>query len=223
MNKTFNFYCDESCHLENDKNQYMLISYISVAYNQVAIHHSKIKELQQKHFCFGEIKWSKVSKSQYPFYADLVDYFFATDLQFRAIVVDKSRVNNAIHGQTFDDFYYKMYYQLLYHKINMEYSYNIYLDIKDTLSATKVRRLKDVLKLDYSSIRNVQNIRSHESLLMQVTDLLMGAISYYLRGGGNVIGKNKIIDKIRSHSGLSLDKSTPKWKDKFNLFFIDLK
>lgn len=223
MTKTFNFYCDESCHLENDKNQYMLISYISVAYNQVAIHHSKIKELQLKHHCFSEIKWSKVSKSQYPFYVDLIDYFFATDLQFRAIVVDKSRVNNTVHGQTFDDFYYKMYYQLLYHKINMEYSYNIYLDIKDTLSATKVRRLKDVLKLDYSSIRNVQNIRSHESLLMQVTDLLMGAISYYLRGGGNVIAKNKLIDKIQSHSGLSLDRSTPKWKEKFNLFFIDLK
>jgi len=223
MNKTFNFYCDESCHLENDGKPYMLISFISVAYNQVALHHSKIKELQKQHHCFTEIKWSKVSKSQYQFYADLIDYFFATDLQFRAIVVDKSKVDNMVHGQSFDDFYYKMYYQLLHHKLNMEYSYNIYLDIKDTLSATKVKRLKDILNIGYSSIRNVQNIRSHESLLMQLTDLLMGAISYFLREEDTVIAKTKLIDKIKSHSGLSLNQSSPKWKDKFNLFFIDLK
>jgi len=223
MNKTFNFYCDESCHLENDNKPFMLISFISVAFNQVAFHQTKIKELQKKHHCYSEIKWSKVSKSQHQFYSDIIDYFFATDLQFRAIVVNKSKVNNKIHGQTFDDFYYKMYYQLLYHKINMEYSYNIYLDIKDTLSASKVKRLKDVLNVEYSSIRTVQNIRSHESLLMQLADLLMGAISYFLSGKDTVIAKNKLIEKIKSHSGLSLTQSTPKWKDKFNLFFIDLK
>lgn len=223
MGKTFNFYCDESCHLENDGKPFMLISFISVAYNQVELHHSKIKALQRKHHCYSEIKWSKVSKSQYQFYADLIDYFFATDLQFRSIVVDKSKVNNEIHGQTFDDFYYKMYYQLLYHKLNMEHNYNIYLDIKDTLSANKVRKLKEILNINYSSIRNVQNIRSHESLLMQLTDLLMGAISYLLREDLKVIAKNKLIDKIKSHSGDSLTKSSPKWKEKFNLFFIDLK
>ncbi len=29
MNKTFNFYCDTSCHLENDHQPYMLIEYVS--------------------------------------------------------------------------------------------------------------------------------------------------------------------------------------------------
>ena len=223
MGKTFNLYCDESCHLENDRNQYMLISYISSAYNQVPTHHLKIKELQQKHRCSTEIKWSKVSNSKYSFYAELVDYFFASDLQFRAIVVDKTKVKAHLTGSSFDDFYYKMYYQLLFHKINMEYSYNIYLDIKDTLSANKVGKLKNILRIEYSSIRNLQNIRSHESLLMQTTDLLMGAISYYLRGTGRVIAKNKLIEKIKSYSGSSLEYSTPKWNDKFNLFFIELK
>lgn len=223
MGKTFNFYCDESCHLENDGKPYMLISYVSSAYNQVQIHHDKIRELQQEHRCFSEIKWSKVSKSQYAFYSDLIDYFFATDLQYRAIVIDKSKINTPQAGCAFDDFYYKMYYQLLYHKINMEYRYNIYLDIKDTLSAHKVRKLKEILNLEYSSIRTLQNIRSNESLLLQLTDLLMGAINYSLRGDRTVIAKNKLIEKIRSHSGSSLENSTPKWKEKFNLFFIDLK
>ncbi len=33
MNKTFNFYYDESCHLENDHQPYMLIGYVSFAVN----------------------------------------------------------------------------------------------------------------------------------------------------------------------------------------------
>jgi hypothetical protein len=33
MNKTFNFYCDESCHLENDHQPYMLIGYVGCVVN----------------------------------------------------------------------------------------------------------------------------------------------------------------------------------------------
>ncbi|WP_138993390.1 DUF3800 domain-containing protein [Larkinella sp. C7] len=221
--KTFNFYCDESCHLENDHQSYMLISYVSSAYNQIGLHNATIRQIKEKHQMNAEIKWSKVSHSKYGFYADLIDYFFATELQFRAIVVNKTRINNIAYGQSFDDFYYKMYYQLLHHKIDMEHRYNVYLDVKDTLSAYKVKKLKEILNIRYSSIRNLQNIRSHESLLMQMTDLLMGAISYHLRGGGSVRAKNRLIEKIQGHCSLPLTYSTPREESKFNLFFIDLK
>ncbi len=223
MQKTYNFYCDESCHLENDVQSHMLIAYTCSAWNQVKLHQERIKEIKKKHLFFGEIKWSKVSRSQYPFYADLLDYFFASDLQFRAVVIDKSKIKNEDHHQSFDDFYYKMYYQLIYHKISMEHHYNIYLDIKDNLSAQKVKRLHEILNIRYSTIRTLQNIRSHESLLMQITDFLMGAISYYLRGFNKVIAKNKLIEKIQQHTQLPLTGSTPKSNDKFNLFFITLK
>ena len=45
--KTFNFYCDESCHLENDHLPFMLIGYVSSAYNQVKLHTEKIKQLKK--------------------------------------------------------------------------------------------------------------------------------------------------------------------------------
>ncbi len=221
--KTFNLYCDESCHLENDGQSYMLIAYCSSAWNQVKLHQENIKELKDKYHFRAEIKWSKVSHGQYPFYSELLDYFFASDLQFRAVVIEKSKINNETFGQTFDEFYYKMYYQLLNHKISMEHNYNVYLDIKDGLSAQKVKKLHEILNTKYSTIRNLQNIRSHESLLMQVTDFLMGAISYYLRGHQKVIAKNNLIEKIKQHTMLPLTNSTPKNHDKFNLFFISLK
>jgi len=221
--KTFNFYCDESCHLENDGMPFMIISYISCAYSQVKLHQKNIKNLQEKHTFKNEIKWSSVSKSKYNFYVELIEYFFANDLQFRAIVVPKEKIKNNEFNQSFDDFYYKMYFQLLNHKMNMENKYNIYLDIKDTLSANKVKKLKDILNIKYSSINNLQNIHSYESLLMQLTDVLMGAITYHLRGLDKVVAKTKMIEKIQRHTALPLHSSTAKNFEKFNLFFIDLK
>ena len=96
------------------------------------------------------------------------------------------------------------------------------MDIKDTRSHKKLRKLNDVLKYN-ASIRNCQFIRSHESSFMQLTDLIMGAINYKLRGLNKVTAKNRIIEKIEAHCKVPITRSTPKSADKFNLFFIDLK
>ena len=112
MSKTFNIYCDESCHIEHDHKPFMFLGSISVAYNQVKLHTEKIKELKEKHHFYGEIKWTNVSKSKFHFYMELVDYFFATDLKFRTVGVEKSKINNEAFGSSYDDFYYKMYYSL---------------------------------------------------------------------------------------------------------------
>jgi hypothetical protein len=156
-------------------------------------------------------------------YKELIDYFFATDLQYRAIVIDKNQLKHQQFQQTHDDFYYKMYYQLIQKKLSPEYNYNIYLDIKDTRSAQKVNGLKDYLNNNFVSIRNLQNIRSYESELMQLTDIITGALSYYLRKENKVIAKNKIVDRIAQHAGQALNQSSPRSEQKFNLFFIDLK
>ena len=224
--KTFNFYCDESCHLENDGKRYMLIAYISSAYNQLRIHNEYIRNLKLKHHIKGEVKWSALSKSMHLFYADLVDYFFSNDLQFRAIVIDKSDIENIENNQTSDDFYSKMYYQLIYHKLNIDYTYNIYIDIKDTHSYKKASELKKYINntKHLNCIRNLNIIRSYESELMQLTDVLMGAISYRLNNKKmTVIAKLKIVEKIEKHHGTSIACGTSIEEDKFNLFYIDLK
>lgn len=222
MKKTYNFYCDESTHIENDGLPYMILSYVSTPLNQLKLHNEKIRELKIKHFYKGEMKWSSLSKSQYPFYNEVIDYFFATDLQFRAIIIDKSQLNHKDFNQTHDEFYDKMYYQLLSKKIFTEHNYNIYIDIKDTYSFLKAKSLKVYLERDYN-INNLQVIRSYESELMQIADVLMGAINYKLRGLNRVTAKNNIIDKIERHCGKSIIEPTLKNENKFNLFFIDLK
>jgi Protein of unknown function (DUF3800) len=222
LQKTFNIYCDESCHLENDHKQFMFLGSVTAAINQVKNYTEQIKELKQKHHFYGEIKWSSVSKSKLHFYIDLINYFFESKLGFRAVGVNKSKINNEAFSQSYDDFYYKMYYQLLNHKINSLYNYNVYLDIKDTLSAVKVRRLKVILNTKFGVFRNVQNIHSHESLLMQVCDFLMGAISYLHNNDAKTnMAKVHIIEKIQNKCKDDLKKTN--YSDKMNLFFIELR
>ena len=221
--KTFNLYCDESCHIERDGKHFMLLGYIMVPYNQLQIHKEAIENIKHKHHYYGEIKWSKVAHAQGAFYDELTDYFFGSDLRYRAIVIDKSKIRNDDFDQDFDMFYYRMYYQLIYHKLDMAATYNIYLDIKDTLSRSKVRELREVLQVHYSSIRNLQNIRSHESLFMQLADFLTGALNYNLNEESKVIAKRNVIERMKQHSQHSLDCNTRKSADKFNLFFIELK
>lgn len=222
MSKTFNIYCDESCHIEHDHKKFMFLGSVSSAYNQVKLHTEQIKQLKKKHNFYAEIKWTSVSNSKLRFYLDLVDYFFATDLKFRAIGIEKSKIKCEDFGSTYDDFYYKMYYYLLNKNIDTLYNYNVFLDIKDTLSAYKVNKLKDILNVKYGVFRNIQNIRSEESLLLQLADFLMGAVSYSnndeLKANA---AKVLVIERIRHHAALDL--SATNYSKKLNLFFIELR
>ncbi|MDX2282161.1 MAG: DUF3800 domain-containing protein [Saprospiraceae bacterium] len=222
MQKAFNLYCDESTHLQNDGMPYMLIGYIGCPFNQLKHHKNAISNLKKEHNFKGEIKWSSVSNSKFHFYNDLIKYFFETDLFFRLIIVDKNKISNDISNDSYDDFYFKMYYQLLHHKLSMEDNYYIYIDIKDNRSHKKIEKLKNIL-LYNSSIKTLQAIHSYESSLMQLTDLLIGAINYKIRGLDKVIAKNKIIEKIEQNCSGHLLRSTPLSEEKFNRFFIELK
>ena len=222
MSKTFNLYCDESTHLENDHMPYMIIGYIKCPYPQIKLLKQKIKELKVRYKYKGEFKWSKISTKMEPFYVDLVDLFFNSDLEFRAVIVNKAQINPELAEFTHDDFYFKMYYQLLHNKMDLSDTYNVYLDIKDTCSFHKLHKLKKILKYN-SSIRNCQFIRSHESYLMQLADVLIGAINYKLRVHDRVLSKNNIINKIEDLSPYKINSTTPKNSNKINLFFIDLK
>lgn len=227
MSKTFNIYCDESTHMVHDGHPYMLLGCTSIAYPQIRMAKVAINEIKNKYNCTDELKWTNVHEATYKMYAELIDWFFMNDLEFRAVVVDKSQIDENRKDYTFNDFYFRMYYQLLHNKMNMDYTYNVYMDIKDTCSSDKLEKLRKIMEYN-PSIGRFQFIRSHESVLIQLADVLMGAINYNLRYEkgeveGRVRAKMKLIEKIKRHSNISLHKTTPLSRKKFNLFFISLK
>lgn len=227
MSKTFNLYCDESTHLIHDGHPYMLLSYISIAYPQIRLAKEEIKAIKRKFNYTEELKWTNVHSATYKVYAELVDWFFMNDLEFRTVVVDKSQIDEQRADYSFNDFYFRMYFQLLHTKVDFQNRYNVFLDIKDTCSGEKLEKLKKIMNYN-SSIGTLQFIPSRESVFIQLADVLMGAINYNLRiqkgdVKGNVIAKLKLIEKIKRHSNISLNTTTPLSRNKFNLFFITQK
>lgn len=227
MSKTFNLYCDESTHLIHDGHPYMLLSYISIAYPQIRLAKEEIKAIKRKFNYTEELKWTNVHSATYKVYAELLDCFFMNDLEFRAVVVDKSQIDEKRADYSFNDFYFRMYFQLLHTKVDFQNRYNVFLDIKDTCSGEKLEKMKKIMSYN-SSIGTLQFIPSRESVFIQLADVLMGAINYNLRiqkgdVKGNVIAKLKLIEKIKRHSNISLNTTTPLSRNKFNLFFITLK
>lgn len=226
--ETYNIYCDESCHLENDKQPIMALGAIWCAKSERMRLSKKIAALKKKYNANGELKWVKVSKSRESFYLELVDWFLGEKaISFRALVVlnkpflDHGKFNQNSH----DDFYYKMYFSLLNKLLSPENKYDIYLDIKDTRSRLKNRKLKDVLcnnVYDFtgSMIGDLKNIHSSESQLLQFTDLLLGAISYKLRGLSGNETKLKIIERLEKGLRFPLVSSTPLKERKFNIFLF---
>jgi len=227
MAVTYNIYCDESCHLKNDCQNVMVLGAVWCSMEKSRSIAIDIREIKKRHNMPPkfESKWIKVSPAKLNFYQDLLDYFFNNvDLHFRALVVpDKSLLNHEIFGQDHDTWYYKMYFDMLKVILNPDDSYRIYLDIKDTRSAIKIVKLHDVLcnnMYDFQRqiIERVQTVRSHEIEMLQITDLLVGIISYANRHLSDSPAKLALLEHMRKRSGYELTKTTLLRESKVNLF-----
>lgn len=226
MTRTYNIYCDESCHLEHDHVPVMTLGAVwceAEASRELAVRVRGIKKAHGLRPDF-EIKWTKVSPAKVRFYRDLVDFFFDDPrLHFRGVVVpDKEKLDHDAFGQDHDTWYYKMWFVLLKQIFDRQARYRIYLDIKDTHSQQKVLKLHDVLcnnlyDFDKSIIERVQQVRSHEVELLQLTDLLTGAIAYRNRGLAAGKAKTAIVERMNEQSGLTLSHTTLPREEKINL------
>jgi len=145
-------------------------------------------------------------------------------LHFRALIVpDKGRLQHEAFGQTHGTWYYKMYFDMLKVLLSPHAGYRIYLDIKDTRSADKVRKLHDVLcnnmyDFDHKIITWVQTVRSHEVEQIQLADLLIGAIGYANRGLDSSPAKLALVKRMQERSGYTLRRTTLLREEKVNLF-----
>lgn len=208
--RIFNVYCDESCHLEHDGIPVMawgavLCSASDARSISEAARRLKIKHGLSRNF---EAKWVKVSPAKITFYLDLIDLFISDDrLRFRGLVVpDKGLLDHARFEQSHDEWYYKMYFTMLRPIFTAPHRYRIYLDVKDTRGGPKTRELHEVLAnslydFDRQCIERVQQVRSHESEILQIADVLIGALTYANRGLSSSTAKTAIIERLQAKLG----------------------
>lgn len=226
MGQTYNVYCDESSHLENDHHEVMVLGAVWCPLEKVREITMRLREIKLRHGLGPEfeIKWTKISPARRQFYLDILDYFFDDDdLHFRALVVpDKTKLRHEDFSQTHDDWYYKMYFSLLKGVLEPQSSYRIYLDIKDTRSEKKIRTLHDFLCAHVQDhkrrvVERVQSVRSHEVAILQLGDLLIGALNYVNSGLETSAAKVAVVRRLSERSRYDLTRSTLPRESKVNL------
>ena len=222
----YNIYCDESCHLINDDSDTMVIGGVSCPKDKTDFINKTIRKIKEDHgvYKFAEIKWTKVSESKYSMFEELIDLFFEHNfLSFRAVVAPKVKLDYNKFNLTHDDWYQRIYYLTLREMIEIGKKYHIYVDIKDTKGCEKINKLKEVLNnvVGYfydETVKSIQLVRSDQIQLMQLTDLLIGAVTYANRGLSDNKAKVKLVNHIEEIGSRSLKLSSPKTESKVNIF-----
>lgn len=119
-----------------------------------------------------------------------------------------------------------MYFTMLKTIFSRDARYYVYIDIKDTHSGRNAQKLENVLANDaydfnHEIVRRVQPIRSDEVQLMQLVDILTGAIAYRHNHDAitpsDSVTKIRLINRIIQRSGLSLVKTSLLSEKKMNL------
>lgn len=222
----YNIYCDESCHLASNNSKYMLIGAVYCPKFKVKKVNEYINHLKNNYNLSNkiELKWNKVDKKTEKLYLDIINYFFNNDdLKFRIIVIDKTKLNHKKYNQTENDFYHKAYYEMLKYIIIPGNSYNIYPDIKDTHSYYYHQIILNYLRIKMSdtnkkTIKKIQPIKSYEAPILQINDILIGALSYYYRNLSTNSIKLNIIHEIQRLYQNNFDISSSYSNTKFNIF-----
>ncbi|NCB75046.1 MAG: DUF3800 domain-containing protein [Clostridia bacterium] len=232
-----NIYCDESCHLEHDDANSMLMGAISCSFEEKERIYREIRHIKEKHglSTWTEIKWTSVSPSKLPFYLELIEYFVNEKaLAFRAVVVkNKNNLNHKLYNNgSHDLWYYKTYYYLLDPIFDYNNEYNIFIDIKDTKSGPKVIKLHEVLcnnryDFKHEAIKGIYQIKSHESEILQLTDLILGAIGFYhnnhYQRSESSHAKKTVVSELFRYYEMAICTGTKRGTNKFDVFLWELR
>lgn len=230
----YNVYCDETCHLEHDGINVMVLGAIWCPQDKIKEINRRIRQIKERNGVSPtmELKWTKISPSKLSLYQDLVNYYFDDDdLHFRAVIIpDKSKLDHERFHQTHDDWYYKMYFDMLKVIFSPSDNYEVYIDIKDTNSYRKAQKLKEICcnslyDFSHKVIKRIQPIRSEEVQIMQIVDILVGAVGYANRRFSEDFSKSpakqEIIRQIKERSGYAMTRTTLLREEKLNLLSWD--
>lgn len=218
-------YCDESRQdyfysRDQSDNLFVLIGGLWIGAEKRQYYKDRIKGLRATHNVWGEFKWNRVSTSRIQFYLDLVNLYFEESIRFRCLLLPVQQLH-AIHFHEADNelMFYKFYYQLLHHWLIDFNRYRIFLDLKTNRLQNRIRTLEKVLRNAHpaSEILSVQALPSNQVDLLQLADLMIGAVGYKFHGCTTSEAKLMVIERIEQNLGHRITPTSREVK-KFNIF-----
>ncbi|WP_064681271.1 DUF3800 domain-containing protein [Rhizobium bangladeshense] len=158
---------------------------------EFSISHAKHLELRT-----GELKWSKISAAKLHAYKLVIDRFFdhgdvSTPIHFHSLVIDTSKIRDDTYNKGDREIgFNKEVYQLLMKcaRLYPTAHFKVYADHRDT--SFSMDELRSILNAGarkkgdarVTPFRLVQFCDSKKFLPLQMTDLLLGAITFQING-----------------------------------------
>lgn len=221
-----NIYCDESRHTSNPEDSYMVIGALSCPRERREELSRQINFIKKEFNTWREFGWKTLSPNRHDFYWTLLDFFAKEpDLCFRCIVVDCNILDHdRFNSGDAELGFYKFYYQMLIHWLKPSFAYHIYLDWQQNRIQTRFINLRDALKrklLGRTRIECLEPVSSHQLPLIQLTDLLTGAVGYAWNNRTTSETKVSFCNDLAQSAGLdTLRRSTNLNAEKFNIFLF---
>lgn len=238
----YHIYCDESRQCQH---RYMVIGGIILEESHVKAFENTMTKYRQETNVTQELKWSKISASYLNKYKRFVDYFFALinndKIHFKCIIVDTHQIQHKKYsGGDKELSFYKMYYQLLLHKFLVKYyrdedKSKFIICMDNRTSSYSLTEFRDILNrgfvkktdIQYHPVANVEARDSKKSEVIQINDLILGAIGFQKNGihlvDGSSAPKKELAKYISNGAGMAdLTKNTSWGQHRFEIWNIDL-
>lgn len=221
----YEVYCDESgieALFDKNAHRYTTIGSVWLPKDYRSELKNQLNAIKHKYGVYGEIKWNKISPAYVEMYKQIVSVFLeSSQIRFRAIVVDSAKLDHdTYNGGSGELGFYKFYYQLIYHWLHVNNAYDIFLDYKVNGYRYRIKELEKILRYSNSIVRQVQTLPSDESVIIQLADILTGAVGAKFNQETRSKAKSEIIALIEAKHKIV---ATKKSEVKFNIFDINLR
>lgn len=239
----YHIYCDES---RQSKDRFMVIGGTIIPSDNVEQFNKTMQKYRNEQKMFSELKWSKVTNQKLTEYKRFVEYFFAlnnTDnLHFHCIIIDNHQVDHKKYNKGDKELgFYKFYYQLLLHCFGKEYyredendRFIVHLDYRtthyslNTLKTVLNRGIKKKYSIDTSPFVSIEPRESKKSELIQINDIILGAIGFQKNGydllAGTRDSKKELVKYIAKQAGLPNLMQNSLWgKIRFTIWNFNLR
>lgn len=220
----YEVYCDESgieALFDKNAHKYTVIGGIWIPKEYRDQLKKDLNEIKHRFNVWGEIKWNKISPAYLDLYKEVISLFLKSPkIRFRAIIINSANVNHDKYNNGCGELgFYKFYYELIYHWLNPNNVYDIFVDYKVNGYKYRINELEKILRYS-NNVNRVQALPSHESVAIQLADILTGSVASKFNEETVSQAKLEVRDCIEQYKPI---KPTSKGENKFNIFDIHLR